>query len=119
MEQLHHDIAAPYLAVRHSRSAVSHAASLVAHHTNVDVSMIFHTKRCRINTARARQLAMYLAHVVLGESLTDIGLVFGRDRTTVSYACNLIEDMRDDADFDREVTDLEMRLQTLVGLAHV
>lgn len=119
MEHLHHDIAAPYLAVRHDQSAVRHAATLVALHTNIDVSMIFHASRCRINTARARQLAMYLAHVVLGESLTDIGLAFGRDRTTVSYACNLIEDMRDDVDFDREVTELEMHLQTLVGHVHV
>ncbi|AVF02520.1 MULTISPECIES: helix-turn-helix domain-containing protein [Devosia] len=118
MQQLHSDIAAPYLPARHSPSAVCQAATLVAQHTNVDVSMIFHARRCRINTARARQLAMYLAHVVLGESLTDIGMAFGRDRTTVSYACNLIEDMRDDVEFDREVTDLEMRLQTMVGLAH-
>ncbi|MEQ8600867.1 MAG: helix-turn-helix domain-containing protein [Devosia sp.] len=118
MEQLHHEHSAPFLAVRHTQSAVRHAANLVAHHASVDISMIFHTSRCGITAARARQLAMYLAHVVLGESLTDIGLAFGRDRTTVSYACNLIEDMRDDVAFDREVTDLEMRLQTLAGLTH-
>lgn len=73
--------------------------------------MIFNASRCRIGVARSRQLAMYLAHVVLGVSLTAIGAAFGRDRTTVSYACHLIEDMRDDPDFDAEVTDLEMQLQ--------
>nr|WP_246204422.1 helix-turn-helix domain-containing protein [Devosia marina] len=80
--------------------------------------MLFHRQRCRTDTARARQLAMYLAHVVLGESLTDIGLAFGRDRTTVSHACNLIEDMRDSVEFDRDVTELEARLQALVETAH-
>ena len=118
MEHLRHDHFAPLLAVRHTRSAVQHSVNLVAEHANVDISMIFHTSRCRIATARARQLAMYLAHVVLGESLTDIGAAFGRDRTTVSHACNLIEDMRDDVEFDREVTDLEMRLQTMTGRTH-
>ena len=28
---------------------------------------------------------------------------FGRDRTTVLHACHLIEDLRDDAEFDRIV----------------
>ncbi len=118
MEQLRHDHFSPVPAARHTRSAVQHSVNLVAEYANVDVSMIFHTRRCSTTTARARQLAMYLAHVVLGESLTDIGAAFGRDRTTVSYACNLIEDMRDDVAFDREVTDLEMRLQTMAGLTH-
>ncbi|MEJ1157976.1 helix-turn-helix domain-containing protein [Prosthecomicrobium sp. N25] len=46
--------------------------------------------------ALARQVAMYLCHVRLGMSLTDIGSAFGRDRTTVAHACRLIEDRRDD-----------------------
>jgi chromosomal replication initiation ATPase DnaA len=54
---------------------------------------------------------MYLAHVMLGESLTSVGLAFGRDRTTVSYACKLIEDLRDDPRFEAEVSALERELQ--------
>ena len=50
-----------------------------------------------------RQIAMYLSHVVLQISLTDIGIVFGRDRTTVGHACHVVEDRRDDPDFDRIV----------------
>ena len=119
MELVNHNVAPACLAVRIDQTAVRQAALLVAQHAEIDVAMLFHRQRCRTDTARARQLAMYLAHVVLGESLTDIGLVFGRDRTTVSYACSLIEDMRDDVDFDRKVTDLELRLQTLAGLDHV
>lgn len=118
MEQLHHDLSVPPQASRHTNRAVRHAAALVARQADVDISMIFSSRRCRVNTARARQLAMYLTHVVLGETLTDIGLAFGRDRTTVSYACNLVEDMRDDVEFDRQVTKLEMRLQAMAARSH-
>ncbi len=45
---------------------------------------------------------MYVAHVTLRLSMADIGRGFGRDRTTVVYACHLIEDLRDDDDFDRD-----------------
>jgi len=58
---------------------------------------------------------MYLSHVVLGQSLTAVGVAFGRDRTTVSYACALIEDMRDDPGFDDEVTRLERLLENTGG----
>lgn len=54
---------------------------------------------------------MYLSHVILGRSLAEIGSAFGRDRTTVSYACALIEDMRDDPVFDEEVSRFERRLE--------
>jgi len=100
------------------KGAVRQVVELVAEHTNIHVSQILNASRCRLKTARARQLAMYLAHVVLGESLTAIGGAFGRDRTTVSYACHLIEDMRDDVAFDAAVTQLEVRLQLVSGLAN-
>jgi len=48
----------------------------------------------------ARQVAMYLAHVACGYSLTEVGLLFNRDRTTAAYACRKIEDSRDDPDLD-------------------
>lgn len=53
--------------------------------------------------AQARQLGMYVAHVVLGLTMREVGLGFGRDRTSVVHACHLIEDMRDDIEFDRIV----------------
>jgi chromosomal replication initiation ATPase DnaA len=46
--------------------------------------------------AEARQIAMYLAHVAFGITLTRVGTCFGRDRTTVRHACALLEDSRDD-----------------------
>jgi chromosomal replication initiation ATPase DnaA len=91
--------------------AIAEVALLVAHHAGVPISEVLGATRARRPIARARQLAMYLAHVMLGESLTSVGVAFGRDRTTVSYACGLIEDMRDDPSFDAEVEGLERRLQ--------
>ncbi len=91
--------------------AAERAAKLVAGERNIPKVLIFNRSRCRADTARARQLAMYLSHVVLGQSLTAVGNAFGRDRTTVSHACALIEDMRDDPAFDQEVSRLETLLE--------
>ncbi len=66
-----------------------------------------HPGRSRTEVARVRQIAMYVAHVTLGMTMTDVGRGFGRDRTTVMHACHLIEDMRDDEDFDRIVQRFE------------
>ena len=54
---------------------------------------------------------MYLMHVGHRRTLTDIGEIFERDRTTVAHACARIEDMRDDRAFDADVC----RLEALVG----
>lgn len=63
-------------------------------------------------TAFARQVAMYLAHVGCGLTLTEVGRLFARDRTTVAHACGLIEDRREEPPFDRALELLEgaMRL---------
>ncbi|GAB5506632.1 MAG: hypothetical protein Rhirs2KO_17950 [Rhizobiaceae bacterium] len=50
---------------------------------------------------------MYVTHVVLGLSMTEIGKGFGRDRTTVMHACHLVEDLRDDDDFDQIIARAE------------
>ena len=98
--------------------AADRAAGLVAYESNISKALIFNRSRCQAKAARARQLAMYLAHVVLGQSLTAVGYAFGRDRTTVSHACAVIEDMRDDPDFDAEVSRLESILETDAVAAH-
>lgn len=56
--------------------------------------------RGRCDVAFARQTGMYLARVALGMTLSDAGFLFSRDRTTASHACRLVEDLRDDPDFD-------------------
>ncbi len=58
----------------------------------------------------ARQMAMYLAHVAFRLSFTQVGNLFGRDRTTVAHACGVIEDLRDDEHLDRALTVLAAAL---------
>ncbi|HEY8595605.1 MAG TPA: helix-turn-helix domain-containing protein [Devosiaceae bacterium] len=84
---------------------------LVSADRGIGTSMLLHGSRCCARVARSRQLAMYLLHVVHRRTLTDIGEIFDRDRTTVAHACARIEDMRDDRIFDADVS----RLETLVG----
>lgn len=71
---------------------------------NVSSKEIRKPGRSSLGVSRVRQVAMYVAHVVLKLNMTDIGRAFGRDRTTVLYACHLVEDLRDDMDFDRIIT---------------
>jgi chromosomal replication initiation ATPase DnaA len=59
------------------------------------------------SVSRVRQIAMYVAHVVLRLTQGEVGRGFGRDRTTVIHACHTIEDLRDDAEFDRVVSMVE------------
>lgn len=63
--------------------------------------------RGRHDVAVARQTGMYLARVALGMTLANAGLLFGRDRTTASHACRVIEDRRDDPSFDALLQKME------------
>lgn len=100
-------------AFRQGDAEASQAACLVAEAHGVTVQELFHHSRSRAPIAATRQLAMYLMHVALGRSLTDVGTFYGRDRTTVSHACGLVEDQRDLPEFDAEVGDLERRIREL------
>lgn len=64
--------------------------------------------------AKARQALMYLAHVLLGLSLNQVGRAFGRDRTTAAHACRVIEEQREDPGFDRRLDELECGLRSLL-----
>lgn len=75
---------------------------------------LWHGKRGVRDVAEARQVAMYLAHVCCRMTLTDVGLMFGRDRTTVAHACLKVEYRRDDPSFDRALDVLGWALPTLV-----
>ena len=48
---------------------------------DVEIGDLRALTRCSPRAAFARQVAMYLAHVVCGLSLTEIGALFQRDRT--------------------------------------
>lgn len=73
----------------------------------VEISQLLSSTRGRKKTAFARQVAMYLAHTGGGLSLSGVGRLFERDRTTVAHGCALVEDARDDVVFDRTLSHLE------------
>ncbi len=70
---------------------------------------LFAASRKSADIALARQVAMYLAHVVCNIEVGEVGRSFGRDRTTVRHACGVVEDSRDDPGFD-------LTLELLVGI---
>ncbi len=80
----------------------------------IGAEALWHGKRGVRDIAEARQAAMYLAHVCCRMSLTEVGAMFGRDRTTVSHACLQVEYRRDDPSFDRALDVLSWALPTLV-----
>lgn len=61
--------------------------------------------------AKARQTAMYLAHVVGQLSLSEVAQQFGRDRSTVSHACINVEDSRDSPVIELQLDYMERRLR--------
>ncbi|MFP5075757.1 helix-turn-helix domain-containing protein [Rhizobium sp. YIM 134829] len=74
-----------------------------------------HRRDRRRASTHIRQIAMYLCHVVLQLSLTEIGAAFGRDRTTAGHACNVVEDRRDDPAFDDFVSAVERVVSAVFG----
>lgn len=62
-------------------------------------------------------VAIYLAHVVLGVSQKSAGRMFGRDRTSVRYACARVEDARDHEPFDQALDALSCAIE--VSLRHL
>jgi chromosomal replication initiation ATPase DnaA len=93
------------------RGSVETAVAQVFGVAQVDLNV---PTRGRKNTAQARQVAMYVTHISCGINLTDVGSMYGRDRTTVAHACALIEDRRDDPVFDRVLDLLEWIVRELM-----
>lgn len=72
--------------------------------------------RSAVPVSRVRQIAMYVAHVTLRLSMREVGQGFGRDRTTVLHACHLVEDLREDEEFDRIVARVELVVAAAFGI---
>lgn len=82
---------------------------------NVSGRELRHPGRTSLQISRVRQIAMYATHVSLAISMRDVGIGFGRDRTTVLHACHTIEDLRDDGEFDAIVTMVERVIRAAFG----
>jgi Bacterial dnaA protein helix-turn-helix len=71
--------------------------------------------RIHASICRVRQIGMYVTHVSLCLNMTEVAKGFGRDRSTVVHSCHLIEDMRDEIEFDRIVGVVERIAQAAFG----
>lgn len=71
--------------------------------------------RGRHAASMARQFAIYLAHVMLGIPLNVVATHYGRHRTTATHACHVIEDRRDDKDFDARISRIEEKYLKALG----
>lgn len=83
------------------------SAEIVSAFFGVAARDILSPRRARADIAHARHTAIYLAHVAFQLPLVFVAKGFGRDRTSVAYALQRIEDERDDPDFDRLLTRME------------
>ncbi len=82
---------------------------------DIDCGQLRLPTRGQARIALARQVAMYIAHVGCEISLTDVGHLFNRDRTTVSHACMVVERRRDTEDFNRAIDLIELVVRVLIG----
>ena len=55
------------------------------------------------------------AYMTKNVAMSEVGIGFNRDRTTVAHACHLIEDLRDDVEFDRLVAMAERIVTASLG----
>lgn len=83
-------------------------AFCVARDFGLDMAALFAPTRGAPRAAFARQVAMYLANTGFELSFETISRVFDRDRTTVSHACHVVEDGRDDIWLDCRLEALEL-----------
>lgn len=108
---------------RRDRLAAAFVTHAVALATGVAPADIASDKRTHKSAARARQIAIYLAHVIFHWPLARVAFAFGRDRTTCAHACHRIEDLREDRVFDARMAALEACVrqapETMPGLAGV
>jgi chromosomal replication initiation ATPase DnaA len=82
----------------------------VAHVSGVALKDLCAGTRRSPKAAFARQIAMYLSHIVFKLSPAGVARVYGRHPTTVAYALRRIEELREDPAFDRTLDWLEAML---------
>ena len=82
----------------------------VAHVSGVALKDLCARTRRGPKVAFARQIAMYLSHIVFEMSLRQVARAFGRDRSTAAHAIRRIEELREDPEVDRMLGLLETLL---------
>lgn len=96
---------------------VSALVKSVAVERQVPLYQLLSTERGPAAAAHARQVAMYLVHVLLGRPQDVVGEIFGRQRTTVQHACRTVEDLRDVRAVDEQIERIETRFARALSVA--
>ncbi|MCC2113858.1 MAG: hypothetical protein KDJ16_17610 [Hyphomicrobiales bacterium] len=108
----------PLATRRNAHASVKAVVIVVAAVLRLPVRDIEAATRSSPRIARGRQLAMYLAHVGTGLSMSAVGRAFGRDRTTVAHACRVVEERREDPCFDAMAGCLERLIIAIADVVH-
>lgn len=98
----------PNLFIRH---IARDAMEVTSEAFGLPIYILTANSRSKAHIAAARQVAMYLSHVVGQLSMNEVSIAFERDRSTVSHACHIIEDRRDSPFFDRQIEFLENQMR--------
>ena len=86
-------------------------AQAVAQERHVPLSHMLRHSRGSGHAASARQLAIYLAHVLLARPQDVVADLFHRKRTTVTHAVQIMEMRRDDPKIEAEIERIEAHLE--------
>jgi len=90
---------------------------MVAATVDLPPEKLLQCNRGKASAARARQISIYLMHTTLSFSYTEIGKIYSKDRTTISHACHVIEDLRDNESFDLKLNRLERMIGVVLKLS--
>jgi chromosomal replication initiation ATPase DnaA len=93
------------------------AQAIVAQVYSLPAAELRGKTRGRPIAARARQVVLYLAHTVFAMSPGQLAAEFGRDRSTVRHACDVVAQRRQsDDEFDSTLRWLEAHLRGVSGM---
>lgn len=79
----------------------------VARERGVSLTKLLRPTRGSGHAASARQLAIYLAHTMLGRHQDVIAELFSRKRSTIVHAVQTMEDRRDKSGLEAEIAHIE------------
>ncbi len=97
------------------RACAELTKTLVAGVLGVPNDELSKSSRAAPAAAYARQVAMYLTHVVFAVNMTAVGRAFGRDRATVAHACRVIEAERENSEVDSLLERMSRALDVLTA----
>jgi chromosomal replication initiation ATPase DnaA len=86
-------------------------AQAVALERQVPLTNMLRHSRGSGRAASARQLAIYLSHVLLERPQDVVATLFHRKRTTVTHAVSTMEMRRDDPKLEAEIARIEAALE--------